>query len=37
MIALSESGGTMERCKVLSATMVGRQEKILNSTCSRMA
>ena len=29
--------GAMEHWKVLSATMVGRQEKFSNSRCSRMA
>ena len=31
-----QSGGAMEHWKVLSATMVGRQEKVLNSWRSRM-
>ena len=31
-----QSGGAMEHWKVLSATMVGRQEKCLNSRGSRM-
>ena len=30
-----QSGGAMEHWKVLSATMVGRQEKFPNSRCSR--
>ena len=32
-----QSGGVMEHWKVLSATMVSRQEKFSNSRCSRMA
>ena len=32
-----QSGGDMEYWKVLLATMVGRQEKVLNSRSSRMA
>ena len=32
-----QSGRAMEHSKVLSATMVGRQEKFLNSRRSRMA
>ena len=32
-----QSGGAKEHWKVLSATMVGRQEKFLNSKHSRMA
>ena len=32
-----QSGGAMEHWKVLSATMVGRQEKVSNSRRSRMA
>ena len=32
-----QSGGAMEHWKVLPATMVGRQEKSLNSRHSRMA
>ena len=33
----SQSGGAMEQWKILSATMVGGQEKFLNSKRSRMA
>ena len=32
-----QSGGTMEHWKGMSATMVGRQEKFMNSRHSRMA
>ena len=32
-----QSGGATEHFKVLSATMVGRQENFLNSSHSRMA
>ena len=32
-----QSGRVKEHWKVLSANMVGRQEKFLNSRCSRMA
>ena len=31
-----QSGGAMKQWKVLSVTMVGRQEKFLNSRRSRM-
>ena len=32
-----QSGGAKEHWKILSATMIGRQEKCLNSKHSRMA
>ena len=32
----SQSGGAMEQWQVLSVSMVGREEKILNSRCYRM-